>query len=41
MLDSEKMARDTAGELTDEERGPLLEADAERMPAELERRGLS
>lgn len=40
MLDSDKMAKDTAGELTDEERGPALEADSERMPRELERRGL-
>ena len=40
MLDSDKMAKDTAGELTDEERGPLLEADAKRMPDELKRRGL-
>ena len=39
-LDSDKMARDTAGELTDEERGPALEADAKRMPAELKRRGI-
>ena len=39
-LDSDKMAKDTAGELTDEERGPLLEADAKRMPQELKRRGL-
>ena len=41
MLDSDKMAKDTAGELTDEERGPMLEADADRMPRELERRGIS
>ena len=41
MLDSGKMAKDTAGELTDEERGPLLEADSKRMPQELEKRGLS
>ena len=41
MLDSDKMARDTAGELTEDERGPLLEADAKRMPKELEKRGLS
>ena len=40
MLDSDKMAKDTAGELTEEERGPLLEADAKRMPKELERRGI-
>ena len=39
-LDSDKMARDTAGELTDEERGEPLEADAKRMPEELKRRGL-
>ena len=41
MLDSDKMAKDTAGELTDAEKGPLLEADAQRMPKELEKRGLS
>ena len=41
MLDSDKMAKDTAGKLTDEERGPLLEADAKRMPEELKRRGLT
>ena len=41
MLDSDKMAKDTMGELTDEERGPLLEADSVRMPEELKRRGLS
>jgi hypothetical protein len=41
MLDSDKMAKDTAGELTEEERGPLLEADAKRMPGELAKRGLS
>jgi hypothetical protein len=41
MLDSDKMAKDTAGELTDEERGPMLESDAKRMAEELERRGLS
>lgn len=40
-LDSDKMAKDTAGLLSDEERGPLLEADAKRMPEELKRRGLS
>lgn len=41
MLDSDKMAKDTAGELTDEERGPQLEADAVRMPEELHRRGMA
>ena len=39
-LDSDKMAKDTAGQLTDEERGPLLEADAKRMPEELKRLGI-
>ena len=39
-LDSDKMARDTAGELADDERGPALEADAKRMPEELKRLGL-
>ena len=40
-FDSDKMARDTAGKLSDDERGPALEADAKRMPKELKRRGLS
>ena len=35
------MAKDTAGTLTDEERGPLLSADAVRMPKELAKRGLA
>ena len=39
-LDSDKMAKDTAGELTDEERGPALEADSKRMPAALKKHGL-
>lgn len=39
MLDSDKMAKDTAGQLSEDERGPLLEADAKRMPEELKRRG--
>jgi hypothetical protein len=41
MLDSDKMAKDTAGLLSEQERGPELESDAKRMPQELERRGLS
>jgi hypothetical protein len=41
MLDSDKMAKDTAGQLDADERGPLLEADSKRMPKELERRGLT
>ena len=40
MLDSDKMAKDTAGQLSDDERGPLLESDAKRMPEELKRQGL-
>jgi hypothetical protein len=39
-LDSDKMGKDTRGELTDEERGPPLEADSKRMPDELKRRGI-
>ena len=39
-LDSDKMAKDTAGQLSEEERGPLLEADAWRMPQELKRLGI-
>jgi hypothetical protein len=39
-LDSDKMAKDTAGELTDAERGPELEADLHRMSDELKRRGV-
>ena len=41
MLDSDKMAKDTAGELTEEERGPMLESDAKRMLEEIEKRGMS
>lgn len=41
MLDSDKMAKDTAGELSADERGPLLDADAKRMPKELAKRGLT
>lgn len=39
-LDSDKMAKDTAGQLSDDERGPMLEADAKRMPQELKRLGI-
>ena len=41
LFDGGKMAKDTAGTLTDEERGPLLSADTERMPRELAKRGLA
>jgi len=37
MLDSDKMAKDTAGELSEEERGPMLESDAKRLREELAR----
>ena len=40
MLDSEKMGKDTMGQLSDDERGPELEADSKRMPEEIKRRGL-
>lgn len=39
-LDSDKMAKDTAGQLSDDERGPMLEADSKRMPQELKRLGI-
>lgn len=39
-FDLAKMGRDAAGVLTDEERGPLLSSDAERMPREMKARGL-
>ncbi|MBH81710.1 MAG: hypothetical protein CMQ49_14475 [Gammaproteobacteria bacterium] len=38
--DSSKAARDRAGELREEEKGPRLSSDAERMNKERERRGL-
>ena len=38
--DGVKMARDTAGKLPDEEKGPALSVDADRLPREIERRGL-
>ncbi|MBT7877614.1 MAG: hypothetical protein HN738_05985, partial [Gammaproteobacteria bacterium] len=39
-LDSDKMAADTMGQLSDEDRGPALEADSKRMPDELKKRGI-
>ncbi|MDJ0846745.1 MAG: pyridoxamine 5'-phosphate oxidase family protein [Myxococcota bacterium] len=39
--DGTKMARDTAGRLSDDEKGPALSADSERLPRELRRRGLA
>ena len=39
-FDGAKMAKDTAGILTDEERGPMLSSDKERLPAEMAKRGI-
>ena len=39
-FDGAKMAKDTAGILTDEERGPMLSSDAERLPSEMAKRGI-
>ena len=39
-FDSDKSARDRAGELTEEEKGPRLSSDADRMNQERTRRGL-
>jgi len=39
--DGTKMARDTAGRLSEDEKGPPLSADSERLPRELRRRGLA
>jgi len=39
--DGTKMARDTAGKLGDDEKGPRLSADTERLQREIERRGLA
>lgn len=41
LFDGHKMGKDTAGTLTDEEKGPMLESDAVRMKRELERRGIA
>ena len=40
-FDGGKMALDTAGTLTDEQKGPMLESDRVRLQRELERRGIS
>lgn len=41
LFDGAKFGADAAGTLSDDQKGPKLSADAERMPAELERRGIS
>ena len=40
-FDAAKFAADTAGTLPDDEKGPPLSSDAERLPRELKRRGLN
>lgn len=39
--DGDKMAKDSVGKLRDEERGPALSSDSERLARELDRRGLA
>ena len=41
LFDGAKFGADAAGTLSDDQKGPMLSADAERMPKELERRGIS
>ena len=41
LFDGAKFGADAAGTLSDDQKGPMLSADAERMPAELKRRGIS
>ena len=41
LFDGAKFGADAMGVLPDEQKGPMLSADAERMPRELARRGLS
>ena len=40
-FDAAKFGADTMGVRSDDQKGPMLSADSERMPAELKRRGLS
>ncbi len=40
-FDGQKMALDTAGTLTNEQKGPMLESDRIRLVRELDRRGIS
>lgn len=41
LFDAAKFGADAAGALPDDQKGPMLSADSQRMPAELERRGIS
>jgi len=40
-FDGMKFAADTAGTLPEDQKGPALNSDAERLPRELKRRGLA
>ena len=40
-FDAAKFGADAMGVLSDDQKGPMLSADSERMPAELKRRGIS
>lgn len=40
-FDAAKFAADTAGTLSDDQKGPPLSSDAERLPRELRKRGIS
>jgi general stress protein 26 len=39
-FDQRKFGLDAAGQLNDEDKGPMQSADSERMPAEIKKRGL-
>ena len=41
LFDGAKFGADAMGVLPDDQKGPMLSADAERMPREIARRGLS
>ena len=41
LFDAAKFGADAAGTLSDDQKGPQLSSDSERMPAELQRRGLA
>ena len=41
LFDAGKFGADAAGALPDDQKGPMLSADAERMPREIERSGIS
>jgi len=39
-FDATKFGLDSVGQLPDDQKGPMQSADSERMPAEIERRGM-